>query len=134
MADIAALKAEIDADPLTRGYAGMDDAAVAASLMAKDRAKPRTSMSGRKVRSYITNADYDGITDPEKKTQLLTLLSSDDLNPFGFAANVIKDILPNTGSLAALAVARDGVDGQSRAEELSLGTISEGAVIHARSL
>jgi hypothetical protein len=37
--DISKLKEEINSDPLGRGYSGMDDAAVAASLNTADRSR-----------------------------------------------------------------------------------------------
>ncbi len=131
MADIAKLKAHLAADPDLRGFDVKTNFDVAVDLKVVFKSRDRTSMSGREVRSHITDDDWDGITDPEKKTHLLALLSSDDLDPFGFAANVVKDILGASDTLTALIAAR--VEIVSAEIFYDLGNVRDGDVGAARA-
>lgn len=122
------LSDELANDPLARGYSGMTNEEVIVSLNVKNR--PGTSMSGREVMAEVDNDEYDALS-AAKKGQLLALTSGSDLDPFGFAANVIKDIFtPAPLTIAALAAAR--VSLISRATELGLGKLMAGPVGRAR--
>ena len=125
------IKNEIDTDPLTLGYSGMTDLQVLASLTGLTRSRNRTSMSGKEVGKEIVDAAYDVLTDAQKN-QVLTLVASEDLDPFSLGANVIKNVF-GTGSatVTALAVAR--VESISRITEIGVrGKVGLGVIQEAR--
>jgi hypothetical protein len=127
-----ALKNELDGSHPVTGAYSMDAKEAADQLNALNISRNRTSMTGREVADEIVNADYDALTD-ENKTKVLALVASDTLDPFGFGANVVKDIF-GTGSatLSALATAR--TETISRAAELGLGEVTPGRIEEARRL
>jgi hypothetical protein len=127
--DIVALKAELTDDPLGRVYSAMDDQTAADSLNTENRAVNKTTMTGREVAAEIVDSEYDALTDA-LKSQVLALVASEDVDPFGFAANVIKDIFPASDTLTALQAAR--VETLSRAVELGIGVAKTGHVEEAR--
>jgi len=127
----ADMKSEILTDPLVRNYAGMTHLQVLASLNLLNRSRNKTSMTGREVKAQVVDAQYDVLTDGQK-SQFLALTSSDDLDPFGLPANVIKDIFgPAATTTTNLATAR--VETVSRLTELKLGDPVLGNIIDARS-
>jgi len=124
------LRDELINDPIVRGYAGMTDAQVVVDINLANRSRNRTTMTGREVAAEVVNTAYDALTDA-KKEQFLSLIASDDLDPFGLGANVIKDIFGGgSATVSALAAAR--VEAVSRAVELKLGNVREGTVTRAR--
>ena len=127
-----ALRAELNGShPVTGAYSTVDKEA-AAQLNALNISHNRTSMTGREVADEIVAADYDALTE-DNKTKVLALIASDTLDPFGFGANVIKNIFgAGSDTLAALAIAR--VETISRAVELELGEVTPGRVEEARRL
>ena len=128
MADV--LKDEVINDPLGIGYAAMTAVQVADSLNAPTRNRNRTSMTGREVADEVVDAEYDALTDV-KKSQFLSLMAGENLDPFGLPANVIKDVF-GAGSATVLALATARVEVVSRAKELGLGFIWPGNVENAR--
>ncbi len=134
MADIAKLKAEIDADPLSRGYAAMSDADVAASLMAQDRDKPLASMTGDEVFSFTDTEEFAG-RPAELQTMWVSFCGRDSIDPFGVAnVDFLEFALGAGPTKTALAAARTIINGQSRAMEQSLGFVGQGDVEDARAL
>lgn len=129
--DIAALKAELLAGHPDTGAYNANDALAAAELNVVNRNRNRTSMSGREVAAEIVDADYDGLTE-EKKSQVLALTSGSDIDPFGFAANVVKDIFGD-GSATVTALAAARVETVSRATEIGIGLVKVGYVEQARA-
>jgi len=127
----ALMKTEILTDPLVRDYAGMTDEQVLADLYALVRQRNRTSMSGREVANEVVNSEYNALTDT-KKSQFLSLVGSDDLDPFGLAVTVVKDVY-GAGSTTAGNLATARVELVSRLTELDLGSPGLGNIIEARS-
>lgn len=127
-----ALREELDGShPVTGAYSA-DNEIAASQLNAVNINRNRTSMTGREVADEIIDADYNALTEGNK-TKVLALIASDTLDPFGFGANVIKDIFgAGSDTLAALALAR--VETISRAVELGLGEVTPGRVEEARRL
>ena len=121
---------EITNDPLNR-YSGMTDKQILTSLYTVNISRNRTSMSGREVKSKVVNSEYDSLTDAAK-SQFLSLTSSNDLNPFGLAANVVKNIFGN-GSATVAALATSRIETISRVVELSLGRVKLGHISIVRS-
>ena len=132
--DLDALKAEIDSDPLTRGYAGMDDAAVAASLNTADRSRDKTSVSGSDIFAQIDGAELDALSDAAR-TEILQLCAIDTVDPFGPAANIVLRVFAGAaGTVTRPALSAFRVETISRAEELGLGVVATGHVEEARRL
>lgn len=135
MGQLQKLKAEIDNDPEEIGYASMaDDQAIADSLMAETRSKDVMSVRGSQVGDAVDKDEYDALSDADKAA-VRELVQVPSLNPFGFAAIVIKDVFPNNGvTIAALVAMR--TTSLSRAKELGAATefVTAAHVIKARGL
>lgn len=123
------LRAHLLLDPDTRDFVGKSADAVATDLKVAFKNRNRASMTGREVRSHIVDAEYDLLTDV-KKAQILALLSSDDLDPFGMGANVVKDVFGGSDTLTALIAAR--VETVSAEIFYGLGRVRTGDVLKAR--
>lgn len=130
--DIAALKAELLAGHPVTGTYNADDALAAAELNLANVSRNRTSMTGREVAAEIVEADYAAVTEAQK-AQVLALIASDDIDPFGFAVNVIKDIFGTpSATVTALAAAR--METVSQATAIDLGEVKVGHVQESRRL
>ena len=111
-------------------YTRMTNEEAAADLNIPRIDRNRTSMSGREIAAEIVDAEYNKLAS-DLKQQVLALVEADSHDPFGFAANVIKDIFQTESvTFANLAVAR--VETISRATELGLPGIKVGWVEEAR--
>ena len=132
MTDYEALKAELDADTLVRGYAGMTDQEAADDLNTVYRTRDRTSMTGKEVKDRIKTADWASRTDAQK-SQLLSLVARNDLDPFGIDADIFVDAMTGSvdTSVADLAIYR--VEIISRAAELGFGVVNEFTIETARN-
>jgi len=130
-AQYALLKTEVTTDPLGRNYVGMTDAQVLADLQALTRNRNKTAMSGREVAAEVIDAAYDTLSDVQK-SQFLALVSSDDLDPFGMGANVIKDLF-GAGSTTVNNLTTARVETINRLVELDLGSPGLGNIVDARS-
>lgn len=139
MADIQALKAEIDTDPLGRGYAGMTDSQAADDINTVYRTRNKTSLSGDEIFNAANGGELaalaSGAAGNQRKFQMfLALCSRDSINPFG-SANValVQEVFgAGSASLAALNALR--TEQVSRAVELELGEVTAGLVAHVRTL
>ena len=122
------LEDEIANDPLVRGYAGMTDVQLLASLNALDRPRNRTSMTGREIKTQVNVAEYNALSDA-KKQQMIELLKHDDLNLFGLDKDILIDIFGGASTTGAnLAVAR--VENISRGVEISWGEVTLRSLRH----
>ena len=129
--DMMILKTELLAGHPVTGAYNADDALAADEINLANIDHDRTSMSGREVAAEIVDSDYNGLTDGQK-TQVLSLVASSDIDPFGFAANVVKDIFgAESVTVTALATAR--IEKVSRAVELGFGLVKAGHIIQARA-
>ena len=128
--DIQALKAELaGVHPVTGAYDA--DAEVAADqLNAVNIVRNRDSMTGRAVAAEIVDAEYDALTDA-KKSQAISLVSADSVDPFGFAQNVVKDVF-GSGSATVTALGAARVETVSQAVAVELGWVRPGNVTEAR--
>lgn len=112
----SSLEDEISGDPLGRGYSSMTDTELLTSLNTKNLTRNRTSMTGREVRKQIDRTEYTALS-AAKKSQLLNLVKSDDLDPFGLPADIIKDIF-GSGSKTVSNLIAARVESISRSEEI----------------
>ena len=120
--DYQALKSEIDTDPDTRGYSGMDDQQVATDLNLNAATQfDLRVMSGKEVKTAFDSqpAEWRAIG-AEGRSEILSLTARDDLDPHGVDADFFLQAVDPTGgsnsaplATAALNAARS-VD-QSRA-------------------
>ena len=134
MADLIALKAELDADPLGRGYSGMSDQQAADSLNVEDRTVDRTAVSGGEVFTAIEPADFLTVTDVAHRWVLevmfgLDVVPLDSPNVRTILATVFSG---KAGTIAALLALQTHV--VSRADELELGNVRAGTVNQARRM
>lgn len=131
MANIPAIKAELLADhPITGPY-DADNATATLQINAVNIVRNRTSMSGREIASHIDAAEYEALSDA-KKAHIISLQSSSDINPSGFAQHVVIGVFGLTSdTVTALNVARVETVSQATAKEL--GTIYQGHIEAARA-
>lgn len=116
------LEDEIAGDPLSRGYSAMTDDELIVSGSTKDRPHNRKTMTGREVRDQIVESEYNALSDAEKQ-QVLSLTASEDLNPFGPDAAVMKNIFGAASTtIGNLVTAR--VELISRMVEISWGELT----------
>ncbi len=130
--DIDALADELTNDPLTRGYAGMDDAAAAADLNTVYRTRNRTNMTGDELFAATDNTEFTGLTAHEQ-TLWVSFCGRDQIDPFG-ASNVafVQHVFGGgSATIAALSSAR--TESVSRAVELFGQDVGEGDVWDARN-
>lgn len=133
MADIVKLKVVLDADnhPVTGPFSA-DSEVAAGQLNLANVSRNRTTMTGREVAAQVDETEYNALSDA-KKSQFLALSSGDDIDPFGFAVNVVKDIFgAGSNTATVLGVAR--VETVSYATDQDLGFIWAGHVEAARAL
>ena len=116
------LRDELDNDPEGRGYAGMNDQQAADDLNLLRKSKNLATMTGRQAKALVDTDEYTALPDA-KKQQWIGLTSSDDLDPWGFDAQVAIDVFGNpSNTLTALQAARTVAI--SRGHELNL--VSQG--------
>lgn len=128
--DYVALKAEIDGDPLTRGYSGMTDQQIADDLNTVYRQRNRSAMTGKEVKDRIDTTEWSARTDAQKQI-VLAMCTRDDLDPFGIDAEIFQDAMAGaTTTLANLNTYR--VEDISRAVEIFGATVNVAAIESAR--
>jgi hypothetical protein len=156
MADINLLRAEITTDPLSRGYAGLGDGAVADSLNARNRSANK-SISAQTLHAwFVFNGKWPAIQDTATGTvgtggltanQRLAAISFIEICHY-FSDLDMKDPQYSSGVLFILdqfveraiittaqrtAIIALGTGLISRAEELAIGYVDHLAVAAARN-
>lgn len=120
-ANLAALKAELDASPNSAGivYTG-DDVADAGLINAKGRSRPRASMTASEVLNATDDTERAAVeADAAKNVRFWNLMNMGDLNPFGVEATIMVELFGGgSATITALQAARAIMI--SRAEELGL--------------
>lgn len=132
--NLVTLKAELTADPLGRGYAGMSIEAAAASLNTIDRSRQKSRLSGAEIWEAVVLSEYSART-AEQKSLLNAMIASPSL-PIGPATNTRAALLAIFGAgtqtrANLIAAASETV---SRATELGLPEVTPGDVQRARAL
>lgn len=127
------VRAELDADPLARGYAGMTDAEVCADLNTAYR-DSWERVSASDILEIIVPAAWSGLTNTERADvdSVLSMGTSLDFSPGSRARVLLTTAFAGSpATLNALeAVAKRAI---SRAEELNCG-VTEYIVTAARRL
>lgn len=131
--DYNALKSELDADPLTRGYSGMTDEQAAADLNTVYRSAPRASMNGDEIFAATDNAEFAGLSD-HKRDLWVSFTSKDIINAYEQTNIDFLDYIFGAGSTTKSTLASIRTEDVSRGVELGLGAIKVGDVQFARSL
>lgn len=133
MADLQALKNELDTDPLTRGYAGMDDGQAAHSLTnTLDRVVSRETLTGSEVLNATNDVEFDALTDAQKN-RWVALCAVDQINTTsGVAKKLAIEFGAQSSTVDNLVALRD--ETVSRAAELGLGGVNVQDVTKARAL
>lgn len=128
MADI--LKDELVNDPLTRGYSAMTPEEAAANLNTKTRTRLRTSMTSSEVLNQVVVAEFNALTEANKRT-IWDILHIGDINPTGVEATIFVNIFgAGSTTISNLSAAR--TESISRAQELGLGEVKPGHVEEVR--
>lgn len=134
MADYVAIKAELDADPLARGYAGMTSVQVSDSMNNTiDRSVPADPISGDEMFSLSDNAEFDALS-ADKKDRWVMFTRSDTIDlQYSSNQNLVNHIFGNPSTTRTALIDRSTVL-VSRAVELELGSVKPGHVETARAL
>ncbi len=127
------IRAELDADPLTRSYSGMDDQAAADDLNTEYRTRVKELIATWQIIEATDPAEYSALAAGEK-TRYQTYVSAGFINPSG--ANTRSGFAAMFGASTVtranlLALEDEDI---SRAEELDIGAVTEGDVRRARAL
>lgn len=138
MADIQALKAEIDADPLGRGYAGMSAQQVIDDLNTVYRTRNRSQLSGDEIFNAADVTELETLatgntTQKQSFEMFLSLCARDSIDPFGLAnARLVRAVF-GAGSTTLSTLNTLRVENVSRVVELNLGDVAPWEVDAARA-
>ncbi len=126
-----ALKAELTADPLTRGYSGMSDQAAADDLNSVYRSRNRATMTASEVLNSVDVSEFNALTDAVQQ-RIWNVLAIGTINPFGREADLFVGAFGG-GSATITALQALRVEAISRATELGLSRVREGTIQQARA-
>lgn len=130
MTDYLALQQELINDPLGRGYSTMSDLEAANDLNTLYRTRNRETMEASEVYNAVDEAEFVALT-ADQKQEVWDIVHMGTVNPFGLEADRFLSIFGG-GSNTITTLAELRVENVSRAQELNLGEINEGAVAIAR--
>ena len=130
MADIAKLRAELTADPLGRGYAGMTDVAVAADLNTVYCERNKSLLTATEVLNAIVLAEFNALTDAVQR-RIWDVIHIGEINPFGVEEKLFIAAF-GAGSVTIANLAEIRKEAVSRAVELGIGFVYPGHVQNAR--
>jgi len=132
---IQAIKDELSIDPLTRGYAGMDDQQAADSLNTVDRTVDREFMTASEIFESIEVAEYKALAAGEKSAvdKVLGLGDNIRIAPGTKARAFLLDAF-TAGSTTRSNLATIAQESVSRSVEIGVGPVHIGDVQHARIL
>jgi len=127
-----ALRAELDDDPLGRGYSGMTDVEAAADLNTVYRSRDKASVSGSEILNGIVVSEWNALTDAQRQT-VWDIVHLGEVNPFGIEATLMVNIF-GAGSETISGLSSLRTEDISRAQELGLPQMKPGYVERARAL
>lgn len=119
--DLIALKAELQNDPLARGYSGMSDEAAANSFRTADRTPNREMLDGGMIVASLVQAEYVALT-ANQKDYLRIVCSASSMPVTATLKTELGSIFPANSATRANLLALLKRPG-NRAEELNLGGI-----------
>ena len=114
-----ALQTEINTDPLTRGYGGMSDEALAIDINTEYRTSNRTSMTGDEVFGATDNTEFTGLSDHLRELWV-SFTSKDSINPANATNIALLDYIFGGSSTTKTTLATLRQIQISRASELEL--------------
>lgn len=125
------LKDELTADPLTRGYSGMNDKDAAVDLNTLYRTSNRISMTGGEVMQAIDETEFNARTSIQRQ-EVWDIIHTGAFDPFSTAYDLFVTAFTPGGAASIAAFEALRLDNISRAVELGLGTVEEKHVRWAR--
>jgi len=137
MTDYVALKAELDTDPLVRGYAGMTVEQKVADLNIVYRTLPVDVVSGSDIYNAIDQTEFDvlSVGDKEKVDRITALGDRIVVADAGRARNTLLAVFTvGAGPLTRAALATLKTRAVSRSEELGFGEMGPGFIVNAELL
>jgi hypothetical protein len=133
MSNIQTIKTEIDGDPLTRGYAGMTDEAVAIDMNTVYRTRNLSSISGDQIFAATDGTEFSGLTD-HKQAIWVAFCGRSEIDPFGGSNVALVQWVFGGGSTTISNLSALRTENVSRGQELGVGTVRPGDVAQARLL
>ena len=131
MADLYALKTELADDPLTRGYAGMSDAAAATDINTVYRTRIKGNLTGDEIFGATDAAEFASLQVSVRR-DWVAFCARDIINPAGTANVAFVEWVfgnPSDTRTNLLALRQEPI---SRGVELGLGRVKVGHVQEAR--
>jgi len=131
--DMLLLKAEITSDPLGRGYAGMTDAQVAASLNTKNRTRERATLEGSEIYEATIASEFTALTNALQAEVWNMIHMGTVYVSTGKRARARFITIFGAGSATIAALAALVNESISRATELGWDEIKVGWIIMAKA-
>ena len=131
--DLAALKTEIETDPLGRGYSGMTDEEVAESMNTVNRTKPRPTITGDDAFAATSATEFAALSD-SKQQLWMAWCARQSIDPFQSANVAFVQWVFGSGSDTVSELANVRQQPASRADELGLGVVYPVNVMEAKEL
>lgn len=125
------LKNEIVNDPLGRGYVGMTDAAVAASLNTVNRARSRGVIPAYEVVDAIVSPEWSALTTGEQR-RIELIISAGQVNVLNVNVRAAFLAAFGAGTTTRTNLAALQTENISRVTELGLPTAHAGDVAYAK--
>ena len=131
MSNIDIIRDEITNDPLTRGYSGMDDAAVAVDLNTVYRTLNKSSLSGDELFAATDSTEFAALTD-HQESLWVAFCSRSSVDPFGSSNVAFVQYIFGGGSTTVSNLSSLRTQSVSRGTELGVGSVRPGDVLQAR--
>ena len=132
---VSKIRAEIDDDPLVRGYAGMTDQQVADDLNTAYRSRLRSSMSGDEIFQATDETEFSNLAANSRKQDMwVSFCGRSAIDPTATANVAFVEWIfgnPSTTRSNLIAARSETI---TRAEELKLGNVTAVSVEQARAL
>ena len=128
--DLVALKAEIETDPESLGYAGKTHEEIAKLLNRPDREADQELISGGQIAATIHQDDYNGLSQSDRRYLELVVGSGGDIPNRQPLRGQLRGLFPqgsDTDQKIQRLLKRPG----SRADELGLGRVTPSDVANA---
>jgi hypothetical protein len=133
MANLQALRAELDAGHPDTGAYNADAQLAADQINAVNRTVNVSSLSGDQLFSATDSTEFGALTD-HKQNIWLAFCGRDSIDPFGASNVALVNWIFGGGSATITALASLRTRSVSRADELGIGRVAAGTVEQARAL
>jgi len=132
--DLYTLKAELDTDPLGRGYSGMTNLQAADSLAVADRTLSRETLDAWEAFQAVDETEWGGLSNAEKAQikELFGMGAIKARQPSRAVDWIVAAFGGGSQTVTNLKALRDTT--VNRGVELGLGNVREGEVAMARGL